>query len=210
MSLVISKYLLLLWLFRFGSTNENDFCTRDSCDDYEETEDMVLVQGGVFTMGTDVPIFVSDGEAPARRVQLSDYYMDKYEVSNSKFAEFVKATNHETEAETFGNSFVMDKYLSSQVIQSISQAVQGAPWWLPVNGATWKQPEGSDSDIQDRMDHPVLHVSWNDAVAYCKWAEKRLPTEAEWEFACRAGKEDRLFPWGNKWMPNDAFRGNIW
>ena len=178
MSLVMAKCIFLLWLFKAGSANENDYCTRDSCEDSNgESEDMVMVHGGVFTMGTDVPIFVSDGEAPARRVQVSNFYMDKYEVSNSKFAEFVEATNHKTEAETFGNSFVMDKFLSAEVIKSISQAVQGAPWWLPVNGATWKHPEGPDSDLEDRMDHPVLHASWNDAVAYCKWAGKRLPTE---------------------------------
>lgn len=88
--------------------------------------------------------------------------------------------------------------------------VQGAPWWVPVDGADWRHPYGVDSSIDKIMDHPVLHVSWNDAVAYCKWMDKRLPTEAEWEYACRAEKVGRLFPWGNKVNPKDKHWMNIW
>ena len=195
---------------------------------YERKNNMVLINGGTFKMGSDKPIFPADGEGPGRRVAISSFYMDVHEVSNSEFGRFVDETGYKTEAETFGDSFACDYFLSNDTISTIKQAVKAAPWWVPVQGADWKHPEGQDSSIvgeskisidgntetidrkSDRMTHPVLHVSWNDAVAFCKWAGKRLPTEAEWEYSCKAGKEDRLFPWGNKWMPNGKYFANTW
>ncbi|EHB06121.1 Sulfatase-modifying factor 1 [Heterocephalus glaber] len=171
---------------------------------------MVLIPAGVFTMGTDDPQIKQDGEAPARRVAVDAFYMDAYEVSNAEFEKFVNSTGYLTEAEKFGDSFVFEGMLSEQVKTDIQQAVAAAPWWLPVKGANWRHPEGPDSTVQHRPDHPVLHVSWNDAVAYCTWAGKRLPTEAEWEYSCRGGLQNRLFPWGNKLQPKDQHYANLW
>ncbi|EZA47619.1 hypothetical protein DMN91_012218 [Ooceraea biroi] len=171
---------------------------------------MIRIDAGTYSMGTNSPVFVADGEGPKREVTLDSFYIDRFEVSNEDFGAFASATGYTTEAENFGDSFAFEGLLTQNVKDKIKQAVAQAPWWLPVKGASWRHPEGSDSSITSRMDHPVVHVSWNDAVAYCNWMGKRLPTEAEWEVACRGGLSDRLYPWGNKMTPNGQHKANIW
>src|SRR5690606_2722338 len=141
-------------------------------------KDMVLLEGGEFLMGTnDAEGFPSDGEGPVRKVVVDSFYIDKYAVTNEQFAKFVEATGYETEAERFGWSFVFHRFSTDEVLRRKPQRVVQVAWWVPVKGAYWKQPEGPGSNINGRMNHPVIHVSWNDAQAYCDWAGKRLPTE---------------------------------
>lgn len=167
-------------------------------------EDMVKIEAGDYFIGTNEPIFESDNESSLKMMHTEKFYMDKYEVSNAQFKEFVESTGYVTQAEKFGDSFVFEGLLSESTRDKYQEnRVVRSPWWYKINNTSWKQPEGDGSSIDDRMDHPVVHVSWFDAVEFCKWNGKRLPTENEWEMACRGGKKNKLFPWGNKLMPKD-------
>jgi sulfatase modifying factor 1 len=174
-------------------------------------ESMVLLPGGEFKMGTDDQEgFPNDGEGPVRPVTLRPFYIDPYAVTNAQFAEFVRATGYKTEAETFGWSFVFHLFVSAETAAKVEQVVQQTPWWWNVTGADWAHPEGPDSSIEDRLDHPAIHISWNDAMAYCQWSGKRLPTEAEWEYAARGGLEQKRYPWGDLLKPGSEHLCNIW
>ncbi|MBD3276145.1 MAG: SUMF1/EgtB/PvdO family nonheme iron enzyme [Candidatus Marinimicrobia bacterium] len=172
---------------------------------------MVELEGGSFLMGTDDDEgFPEDGEGPVREVTINPFYMDSTHVTNADFGKFINATGYITEAEQFGWSFVFFQFLNPETVQQVAQVAPEAPWWVPVEGAFWRQPEGPGTSIINRMQHPVIHISWNDAVAYADWAGKRLPTEAEWEFAARGGLEQSKFPWGDELVPNGKHRCNIW
>lgn len=166
--------------------------------------DMVKISEGDYLIGTDKPIFQSDKEPTLTSVHVNEFYIDQYEVSNEQFKKFVESTGYVTQAEQFGDSFVFEGLLSeSQMDKYVDFRVASAPWWYKINNTFWSQPEGDESTIEDKMNHPVVHVSWNDAVEFCKWKNKRLPTEVEWEVACQGGRKNKLYPWGNKLMPKD-------
>ena len=172
---------------------------------------MIRLEGGNFLMGTnDKDGFPQDGEGPVREVTIDSFYIDTTVVTNQQFAEFIKATDYKSDAERFGWSFVFYALLSEKMKDTHPQVSDQTPWWCGIPGAKWNQPEGADSNIDGRMDHPVVHVSWNDAQAYCRWKGKRLPTEAEWEYAARGGLIQNKFPWGNELTPNGEHRCNIW
>jgi formylglycine-generating enzyme len=176
------------------------------------TAGMIKLDGGPFLMGTENKEgFPADGEGPIREVRVDPFYMDTYPVTNEQFSEFVAATGYKKEAERFDWSFVFQGHIAPEDYgRLVEDTVRAVSWWCKVRGAYWRRPEGPDSSIDSRSAYPVTHVSWNDAFAYAQWAGKRLPTEAEWEYAARGGLEQKIYPWGDELTPGGRHLCNVW
>src|SRR5262245_3876994 len=189
-------------------------------------KDMVWVPGGDFLMGSDHKLAQAN-ERPAHRVKVEGFWMDRHHVTNAQFARFVKETGHITTAERKpdwetlrtqvprGTPRPPDSALvpGAMVFVGTQQPVpldDYSQWWRYVPGASWRRPLGPGSGIRGKDAHPVVQVSYEDALAYAKWARKRLPTEAEWAFAARGGLEQATYAWGDEFEPGGRKMLNFW
>lgn len=171
--------------------------------------EQAVIPAGTFVMGdSSGDRNAADGEEPLHPVSLSTFSIDATTVTNEAFGAFIDATGYRTEAEQFGYSAVFHLAVTSPEDDILGVPPQ-TPWWRGVRGADWRSPGGAGSGIDDLGDHPAVHVSWNDAVAYCEWAGRRLPTEAEWEYAARGGIEGAKYPWGDDEVDAGGWRANI-
>ena len=227
-SLIINLFCFLLFI---TSEAHSSCCcstlpSRFSPQESKAPTGMVWIPGGEFVMGSDNQAAKKD-EKPAHRVKVDGFWMDTTLVTNRQFKEFVEATGYVTTAEK-----------APTLEEIMAQVPPGTPkpspellvpaslvfkptkgpvplssnrfWWEWKSGANWKHPLGSESSIEGKEDHPVVHVSWFDAMAYAKWAGKRLPREAEWEFAAYGGKENIQYVWGNEEFSEEKPQANIW
>lgn len=189
-------------------------------------EGMIYIAGGTFLMGATDQEGRPD-EYPQHEVQLSPFWMDATEVTNARFARFVQETGYITTAERVPDWEELKKQLppgtprppdsvlvAASLVFSPPVKVQGlddpSQWWVWKKNANWRQPEGAGSSIKGKENYPVVHVSWDDAQAYCHWAGKRLPTEAEWEYAARGGLREATYPWGNERPEKGKPKANTW
>jgi formylglycine-generating enzyme len=172
----------------------------------EDRSEIVWFKACSSYVGTDRPVILADGEGPVRKTVLRAFGIDKFAVTNERFARFIKSTGYVTDAQRFGWSYVFKDFVP--VGTPTSQPV-GLPWWHRVEGAAWNRPFGPASSTDNLSDHPVVHVSWNDATAFANWAGGRVAKETEWEHAARAGS-DAKFPWGNAEPTDTEIYCNIW
>ncbi len=170
----------------------------------------VGVPAGSFQMGDPFGEgYPGDGELHLHEVDLDAFAISPTTVTNERFARFVVDTGYRTTAEVEGSSAVFHTALCPDAADAVAGRVRSAPWWLDVRGADWAHPTGPGSTWQDVPDHPVVHVSWDDAMAFCHWEGSRLPTEAEWEYAARGGLHAKRYPWGDELEPDGTPRLNI-
>ncbi len=222
--ILVSRVLLAIFALVAAISCSSSVTSTAGAKNQETPQGMKWIPAGEFSMGTDDRRSMPN-ERPAHRVKVHGFWIDQSPVTNAQFQKFVEATRYVTTAERPPDWESLKTQLppgtpppppellvpGALVFTPPPQAVpldDLARWWSWVPGANWRHPEGPQSDLRGREQHPVVQVSWDDAVAYAEWAGKRLPTEAEWEYAARGGLEAKRYPWGDEFMPAGRIMAN--